>query len=260
MISYQASQKGAIKNMPKGFIPYSYKTVGELARVICQYTWSPIIFRNGYRSSQNFEYADVAAFDFDNDQCQGYTIEQAKNDFSDLKIIIGTTRSHQLGKNGNPPQDRFRVLVRFESRISCAEDYIETMRYYAGLFDACDLATNDAARQFFPCRQIVYCGDGERLPTIKAPPVDPELKARVAAYKNYKSQNLPIPKHINDFIQHGKVFGGSRNSSVYITSLYLLQKGINSEDIFKMLKDSPFDRHDFCDKEMIAAIKSASKK
>lgn len=260
MISYQASQKGAVKNMPRGFIPYDYKTVGDLARVICHYTWSPIIFNDHYRSSANFAFADLAAFDFDNDQGQGYTINQAKNEFGDLKIIIGITRSHQLEKNGKAPQDRFRVIARFESRITCPADYVATMQYYSGLFEACDPATNDAGRMFFPCREIVHCGDGDLLPVIKASPVDPELKSRALAYRSYKSRNSSIPKHINDFIDRGKVFGGSRNSSVYISSLYLIQKGFSQEEILKMVQDSPFDRRDFCDKEIIAAIKSASKK
>jgi hypothetical protein len=260
MISYLAAQKGAVKNMPKGFIPYEYKTVGDLARVICHYTWSPIIFKDNYRASANFQFADLAAFDFDNDQGQGYTINQAKNEFGDLKIVIGTTRSHQLEKNGKSPQDRFRVIARFESRITCPLDYVATMQYYSGLFEACDQATNDTGRQFFPCREIVHCGDGELLPVIKAPPMDPELINRALAYRNYKSQSSLIPRHINDFIEHGKVFGGSRNSSVYISSLYLIQKGFSQEEIFKMIIESPFDRRDFCDKEIIAAIKSASKK
>ena len=242
MISYQASQKGVVKNMPRGFIPYDYKTVGDLARVICHYTWSPIIFNEEHRKAKNFLYADLCVLDIDNDKPELpiCTIDDIKREFCDCKLIIGTTKSHQISKNGKPPQDRFRVILQFDRRVTCRGEYQATMAAMMRLFDFLDDSCKDAGRQFFPCKQIVHVqGEGETIPisasTAPKTPRQAALERSLCATRN-------LPKHLVKFLETGVTFGRGRHDSIFQSAKYLVLKGISIEQCIEIIKQSPFDQ------------------
>lgn len=86
---------------------------GADARILTKHTWCNSIFLNGERNSKNFISTNLLVLDFD---C-GYPISYAKEDFKDYQYIIGTTRSHQVLKDGRRC-DRFRLLLKFEDLIT----------------------------------------------------------------------------------------------------------------------------------------------
>lgn len=251
MISYQSARKGCVKNMPEGFIPYEHHTIGDLCKVILNYTWSPIIFNHQKRLAANFLYADLCVLDIDNDKpdlpiC---TIEDAKQELIDCKLIIGTSKSHQISKNGKDPQDRFRVIIPFDRRIDRRGEYEATMKNLMNTFDFLDKTCVDAARQFFPCTQIVYVqgeGEGIGITTHNIELENPEQKT----YLRKISSNRPLSKNVQAFLDHGVVFAGGRNNSIYHTANSLVQKGINLTDAIALISEAPFDRSGFNDKEI----------
>lgn len=133
--------------------------LGDLGPEITEYPWSPSLF-NGTRSIKNFESSSVLAYDIDNYPNQKQLrLDEAKELFKDYKVILGTTKSHQVQKGENPPADRFRAIFILDKPIKEAVQYTAHWNYYKeklGLNGIADEATKDAARYFFPCKEIVF--------------------------------------------------------------------------------------------------------
>jgi hypothetical protein len=257
MISYHRQQKGVVTS-PYGFVPFNYKNVRELWSIVSQYTWSPTIFKDNYRAGKNFLFVDVIGFDFDD--C-GYTIEQAKSDFQGFKMVIGTTKSHMREKNGKPPGERFRVILPLAQRVADPLDYVATLRSYAKAIDhQADESCFERARQFFPCAALAHAQDGELLPVMPASRDEKWAVEQKAAIDAYKAKHGLLPRHVIEFLDQGKVFGGSRNKSLFVAGQYLKAKGSGPEDLRAAFTDAPFERTDFPDREIENVINSLFKK
>lgn len=254
MISANCKIKG-INNRPEGFSPQTYNNAQELWNLISVYTYSPIIYKNNYRVGDDFQYSDLCVLDIDNDK-DIYTLEECKRDFGDCTILVGSTRSHMKDKHG-VIAPRFRIIIPWETRITCPHVYKESMKYAFDLCEGADKATKDLARMFYPCNELLFAsGPGERMPVMK-------VKPEAIQHYNTKSVRLssePLPPHIQDFLKLGKVFGGSRNRSVYTTARCLLEKGFTFPEVESEIAKSPFDRREFSYNEIKTAIRSAEKK
>lgn len=262
MISFFANKKGIINN-PAGFLPFEYKSVKDLWPIISQYTYSPIIFQDEYRLGSNFMYSDLCILDVDNKHEPFYTVDNVKKDFGDCSIIVGGTRSHMLPKDGcDGIAPRFRILIPWEERITCPHTYEKSMKYAQGLCGGSDLSTGDIARQFYPCsRGLLWAsGPGEKMPVIPALPAEVKAKLQEAQYKKECSVIRQVPGHIVEFLKSGKVFGGSRNKSVYTISLHLIEKGFTNSEVERLIDESPFDRNGFSPNEIKTCINSARRK
>lgn len=253
MISYHNRAKGPTNN-PYGFVPYNYKSVAELWNIMGAYTWSPTIFKDNYRKRSNFLFADVVGFDFD----EGYTIEQCLADFEGFQIMIGTTKSHQLRKNDKPPCDRFRIVLPLERRVTDAAEFEHTVKWAAKIIEHSDKNCHEPARQFYPCKDFVCFHKGDAIPIQPAPP--PEVIKRAAEIAEYRQQNEPIPAHVENFLDRGIPFGGSRNKSLYVSGLYLISKGFTLHQIEQRLRSAPFDRSEFHEREFISCLNSVARK
>lgn len=138
----------------------------RVAAGITLYPWSPCIWRDGDKRNANFLYADLIALDFDSPEMP---LAQALNAFSDMAHVIGTTKSHQREKNG-VVCDRFRVVLRLDSRIERLDDFRETLRFAMRHYPA-DEACKDGGRFFWPCKEIVSVEtDGFTCDVQFAPP------------------------------------------------------------------------------------------
>jgi hypothetical protein len=262
MISYHATRKGIVYNDPDNFVPYDYKTVKDLCSIILNYTWSPVIFKNNYRAGSNFGFADLCVLDVDNDKPEipVCSIEQAKEEFCDCKVIIGTTRNHRRAKKpGDPIEDRFRVILVFEERIENVEQYRASVEAMKGPFDFVDKATLEPGRQFFPCTSIVHVqGEGEKIPVRQA--LVQTSKSQICLEMAI-SASRPLPRHIVDFLVDGKIFAGGRNNSIYHCANHLIQKGINLTEALKLIHEAPFDKsYDFKLSEIDATVRGVYKR
>lgn len=115
------------------------------------FTWSPIIWKGGERKEKNFQTAHYVGLDFENPEV---TVEGFVRSIEDCWHIVGTTRNHQKEKDGHPPVDRFRALLKFEQPITDVHDYRDTVTRLIDRHGA-DESCCDGARLFFPCRDIV---------------------------------------------------------------------------------------------------------
>lgn len=260
MISYKKSM--GIDNDPSDFIVGNSNNASELWHIIKNHTYSPIIFKNGYRKSANFLFADMCVLDVDNDDSNDdvYSVEEALEDFGDCTMMIAATRSHNKDKKGIVAP-RFRILIPFESRIDCPYTYEKSIKFAMGLCRGSDPSAKDSARQFYPSTEILAVrGPGEKMPVIPATADEIYKSQQAEQYKRDQDAYGKIPWHIINFLTNGVVFGNSRNTAVYTASRYLIQRGFAIHEIEKIIEDSPFSKEGFSHAEIRTTIKSAAKK
>ncbi len=249
MLSY-FPQRG-LHNYSKPFKPYDYKSLKDLWSIVGSYTYSPIVFKNNHRLGSNFIHADLCILDVDNDgKSEPLSLESAKRALEGLKYLIGSTRNHMISKNGEPPAERFRIIVPWEKRLDNPDDYKASIKKAIDTFDGVDKVAKDIARQFYPCKQILAFSDGDLMPVAKADPVVIQRQRAKHAYYDLKSIDRPLPRHIVQFLNEGRVFGGSRNISIYQSANHLLKKGLTLNDAMSLIRASPFIREDLSDREI----------
>jgi hypothetical protein len=130
-----------------------------VAKLICEFAWSPIVWVGGRRKADSFGAALWCALDFDDGT---YTLAQAMDDVTQagLTHVIGTTKSHGKEKDSAPACDRFRMLLRFDRVVDSRALYERVMRAAMDDFAGSDKSCKDAARFFFPCVDIVSAAKG----------------------------------------------------------------------------------------------------
>lgn len=126
--------------------PHSLESLGKM---ICQWSWSPIVFNDSYRKGTNFNSCDIVALDVDG----GFSLEQAINQFQNDKHIIATSKNHQKDKNG-VISDRYRVLLFLDKDVN-SEEYVKVMKCFKQWHQFIDVSCVDTARFFFPCDEVV---------------------------------------------------------------------------------------------------------
>lgn len=122
---------------------YYFNDVDKILKMDGRY--SPFIFNNDYRKSENYQknVSNVIVLDFDD----GYTRSQFKSDFNFL-CAIGTTKSHLKEKNGISCE-RFRVIIPTETAIDLnSEEYANLMRSIFKKYPHADQACKDTARAY----------------------------------------------------------------------------------------------------------------
>lgn len=255
MPSYCRSYPGVYKGA-KHFEEIPNCDLKLLGAVACKYTWTPGIFDENYREKNFWRKSIFTGFDVDNTIGEPYSLEAAINDWCDTACIIATSRSHQIAKRDFPPADRFRIIVQWEIPITDRAVYEYNMAQILKVYPQFDKVCKDSARLFYPCNKIVYSNfDGYLQPVLPIP-------EKVLAYQKLM-RNIPPgrpPQHVLDFIYKGKPFGGSRNISVYVTTLELLKFGMDEEKVLEMIRKSPFDRSNFPDQELEQTYGSALKR
>jgi hypothetical protein len=158
-----AFEKEPFYSFAAGFERFPARQMQTIALVASKVSWSPIEFRDDYRAKANFLRAGHIGLDFDGTMA----LADALNIFCDSAHVIGTTRNHQIAKDG-VTADRFRVVLRLEREIKTVAEYEATARFLVDKHDA-DPACVDGARLFYPCLKIVsVCEDGESEQVRKA--------------------------------------------------------------------------------------------
>ncbi len=142
-----------------GFQTYDGYDVLTIRKIMRNFTWSPIVWRDGHRLKANFLSARYLAFDFENEDV---TIADTINSHCDMWHILGTTRSHQQQKGDQHPIDRFRLLLRFDRVITDLAEYEYNVRFHVKRLGS-DLSRCDGASMFFKCTDIVSCNVGDGM-------------------------------------------------------------------------------------------------
>ena len=169
MISYSGSMsKNPSRHTRfKTFVP---KTMDQFLEILVTRVWSPVIWKSGFRSRNNFARATLVALDFDSGEMTLGAMEKECKDLG-LWYVLATTKSHQVAKVSRsgeaiPATDRFRLILRSEKTCIDRERYEYNMKLFPEYWP-CDPSCSDAARFFWPCREVVsYSEDGLKLPWL----------------------------------------------------------------------------------------------
>lgn len=177
------------------------------------------MYEGNYRKRENFLGAELIGLDFDS----GLSLDEALVRFKNYWHVIGTTRSHQKEKDGKPACDRFRVILRLDQVVREYKDYEHTVRLLLKENPEADPAAKDAARQFFPCREIISENyEGIKLSLVAAPPKE-DLPQTVDGLKG------ALSKSTLEFLQFGAP-KGERNQRLYKAARDFYQNGYTQDE------------------------------
>lgn len=157
-----SKNKGADPWRHTEFNPSQISDFNGLFQAILENVWSPIIWKNGRRLSENFLFSDFMALDFD--KKTEWNIERTIKfcEFHQYSYVIAPTKSHQKPKSGEDPCDRFRLLIPWREPITCRLTYEQNMRRIMKIIPA-DKACADSARMFQPSIRIASFSEGKGL-------------------------------------------------------------------------------------------------
>jgi len=217
--------------------------------IITTHAWSPIIWKNDYARTDNFEFSDFLVLDFDEPGSE--TLDDINNSLSDHKRIIATTRSHQIEKNGIVC-DRFRLIVPWDKRITDYKIYRANYEKVLSKYDWADKSCLDGARFFFPSKKVIYLDrDAEyKWEITETIPILPVEKVE-------KKIPREIPSWCLNFINNGAIYNGSRNLKVFAVALELFERDFNEAEIRRLLLRAPIN---WVGVNVEAALKSAKTK
>ena len=122
---------------------YDFSEMGKVLRMNGRY--SPFIFKNNYRLSENYlqNYSNCIILDFD----ENFTRKEFKQS-ANFAYAIGTTKSHMVDKNGLVCE-RFRAIIPTETAIYLDQSsFADLMLGVFKIFPAADNACKDTARAY----------------------------------------------------------------------------------------------------------------
>jgi hypothetical protein len=222
----------------RGFEVEEYDNLLDLAEVITEEVWSPVVWRGGRRLKRSFMASDFWVFDFD----EGKSIDYVKDAMHRAKLahLIGLTKSHQQPKGKKPPCDRFRLVIPAHEPITDLETFEYNMRAAIERL-GCDESCADGARFYFPCIDIHSMAPGKPL-AWKLMPDDiltkEELDEIVAARHRANARRGVIPKWIHVMLKQGVPAGG-RHKACYRLGANLTHYGFSASEIVALAMDSP---------------------
>lgn len=216
----------------KHFNVFDAGTMKSFANKICENHWSPIVWKNNIRLSDNFLECGLCVLDFDDGQL---TVEDAAKHCRalDLLFLIGTTKSHMIQKGDLPPCDRFRLILMFEYPITSAEHFKQNMQYVARLWPTCDKGALDAARKYAPCKHIVDGGPGRAISVQPLLPPKPKWETRY----DYIDGDKKVPTWVQDILTQG-IAPGERNRTLYRVCANLKKYGFTKEETLVLISES----------------------
>ena len=211
--------------------------------ILLSCVWSPIVWRGNVRNGSNFKEATYLALDFDDGR---YTLRDAEKWVQDGKwsAIIGTSKSHQkekVSKSGvvQPAVDRFRIVIPFERTITRVAEYKAVMAEILKDIPA-DQACKDAARFFYPCKEIIFENSAGSFEI-------PSIPEKILQYSEPQIERVDLdrisegmfPVWMLSALNYG-VPAGQRNVTLFRIAATLAYAGYTDEQILEIVWDSPF--------------------
>lgn len=203
----------------KAFVTLQCDSVADIAEIILKHVWSPIIWRDGKRNTDNYLRSDLAVFDFDNGKM---TLDEALKTFANFRAVIAPTKSHRIEKDGQPAVDRFRVVIPWRGTVSDYRAYRQNLeRLYKRL--PCDQQCKDGARMYQPSTALASVREGNSL--ICRPYVaPPERKVNP-----YYAKNGVMPRFLEDMIREVPS-AGNRNTHCFRIAAKMSEYGFSEAD------------------------------
>jgi hypothetical protein len=210
----------------------------NIFNVVGKHSWSPIVYSDNYRISDNFKFSELIGLDFDDGALSlKEAIEWVKD--NDFEAMIGTTKSHQVMKQLTI-NDRFRMIIRTSETCRDLNDYEYTLTKVIKETKA-DPSCKDAARFFYPCKNLELMNHGKNRANWITTPFDEtrEYKQAVAAKiakKEWRDMTKIAPA-IWGHIMWGCRPPG-RHKLCYIIGANLGLRGFTTDEIIKLMRDN----------------------
>lgn len=222
---------------------------------ILKHVWSPCVWRDGIRLKENFLNSDFCALDFD--QPHEETLSSMIRNLCDYKIIFATTKSHQKEKNGITC-DRYRMIIPWSKRITSLIEYEYNMRLAYQRWEWADPQCLDAARYFFPCKQIAYSNrGGEHNQGVEAVPPGYMVSHEALKESVRSGVNGEIPSWALMFINDGHLGqSGSRHTMIFAVAFELFKQGYEEKTVRSLIRRAPIVWTDVNDVSVIKSAKS----
>lgn len=226
------------------FFPVELKSLNQLAELMNERVWSPIVWKDGLRLKQNFLSCHFIALDFD-DGRMSLKDTQTLCDSLGYSYILGTSKSHQKEKKTDggtilPACDRFRLVLVSDQGVSSREVYEYNM-YQAMNLWPCDPSCKDGARFFYGSPNIVTVkAGGKKIPWAKIPHelTEAALKERQNAELAHYKEEGELPRWIINALKHGGPAGG-RHKMCYRLGATMVRLGYREEQIIGLVMKSP---------------------
>ncbi len=238
------------------FIEKAVSSWTDVAKAVLSKRWSPIVWKDGYRCSANFQKARFCGLDIDHGTRLKGVIDKLKA--LEIGHVVGTTKSHQKEKKG-VIYDCFRVVLMWEKEITCLHTYTHNVKLLIDKFGA-DPVTCDGGRMFGPCVEIVSIAHGKFLEVSPLPPRRlGRERYRAGLYAQDSGAKKPLTAEIEGFLNHGVLIGGGRNSTIFRVAGYLSWAGYSRREIEDLIQNAPIDRQGLGSREVTQAINNATR-
>lgn len=257
MFMYHPNVKdiGTGNRYSKGWLGIKTPSSWEVAKLIVKYPASNCLWAGGVRKKVNFRIAEWLGLDFD----EGLTIDDAIEKFGKYIHVIGTTKSHRKKKNGIAC-DRFRVFLKFNRRCDSTDDYEFICRQWVKEYNA-DRACVDAARFFWPCKEIVSSEYMGKCVEVLNSQEYMRKKQEKDRQRIEKMKRMYPDKAIPAYIQNRLKFGcKDRNIACYGIGADLAKLSFSDDEIISLVQNSAIISDGFSLKEAVSATRSGIKK
>ncbi len=227
----------------------------DISKVVTTACWSPIIWVQGYRRTDDFQMCMLMVLDFDG---PGYSIEACIEDFWGVRHIIGTTKSHGQIKNG-VICDRYRLIVPFSRPILSLAEYLSNIKRAVKSLPA-DQSCTDGGRFFFPCIDIVSVNDVGIDYQVVECPVDASalVKSEVQCRRSgNQSGSWGILPPWDCALLRQPILAGQRNCTCFHLGLTLTRHGFDEAAVMRIVRSTDIKIDgDFTEAELIRATQS----
>lgn len=225
MISIGSLQAG---KLIKTMWPEQCDMLEDVKDKITEVPWSPILYNHNTRKEFNFNRSRLVVLDIDD----GLPLDEAIGAVRDYRHIIGTTKSHQIEKNGKPACDRYRVILVAKDWCLNLAQYKRSMKFFADQFGG-DKSCTDGARYFWPCEDIVSFNEYGEMVNWSDPPIE-----------RYRRKIQRVDRQCPDFIAdllNMKYLGksGSRHHTLFFCCAELGRCGFGVDEMQEKVLLSP---------------------
>lgn len=231
-------------------------TLRELAEVVTKNVVCCAVLDGGYKAKESYQRSFIGGIDVD--EKGEYSLDQALKDFSDTISIIGTSRNHQVEKNG-VTCDRYRIFVVWEKPCVSAEMHENSLLPIQVDYNS-DSSANSPVQLFYPLKEIVAINDSGYLQPIQAIATDATSFQTREDIEIHRVMSNGLRKGwVKRFLGEGKIpaFHKSRNWCVWEVFLLLLIEGVEPSEALQLVKNAPFDRQGFNESNFESRLKSA---
>ena len=218
----------------------------RIANCVREFVWSPCVWRDGRRLQENFLGADWAVLDYDTGEL---SLDEAIRKYCDMVHIIGTTKSHGVEKGGRVA-DRFRVLLKWAAPITDLRVFRYNMWKLLKQLDEADQQCRDAARFYYPCKQIVSIS-AEGFTEEIDPAVPDWFESRVppSFIRDRMTVGPWVKRQLTEVIPTGK-----RNNACYGIAKELTFIGVPESEIIAAILKSPTYSQSSVDAKLLREI------